>query len=96
MTELLDEWAVARSQLAALEAAEHPDIIDRFGRAWQWRGRGDLYSHDDTLAFPADWVRDPDLGLPSPSLVDNPNYSRLCDTCRQAWPSDQEVEERAA
>ncbi|MEX5635777.1 hypothetical protein [Parafrankia sp. FMc2] len=83
---LIDEWTDARARLTALEAAERPDLVDHFGRAWQWRGRGDLYVHDDTLAFPKDWVLGSEMGLPHPRLANNPNYARLCDTCRQGWP----------
>lgn len=90
MSGLIREWIDVRARLAALEAAEHPDIADRFGRVWTWR-KGDLYVHDSTLAFPEDWVRDPEIELPHPRLADNPNYSRLCDICRQDWPGSPEV-----
>ena len=77
---LLEEWQEARAQLRALEHAEHPDVTDRHGRRWAWVS-GDLYSHDDTLAFPLVMLEE--LELPRPGLADeNPNYARLCDTCR--------------
>jgi hypothetical protein len=81
---LLGEWRAARHAFAEMERAEHPDIIDQHGRVWTWRG-GDLYAHDDTLAFPKALI-DGGLGLPSAALADNPNYSRLCAICRSAWP----------
>lgn len=78
---LLEGWQEARAQLRALEHAEHPDVTDRHGRRWAWVS-GDLYSHDDTLAFPLVMLEE--LELPRPGLADeNPNYARLCDTCRR-------------
>lgn len=83
---LVDEWRALRAELRAIEEAEHPDVVDHHGRVWRWKN-GDLYTHDDTLAFPLRFVTDGKAGLPSPSLADNPNYARLCATCRQNWPS---------
>lgn len=40
---VVDEWQTLRADLAALEAAEHPDIIDVNGRVWSW-WQGDLYT----------------------------------------------------
>lgn len=74
---LLGDWRASRKALATLEAAEHPDITDRFGRVWTWRGRGDLYRHCGTAA-PADMIND--FGLPTQGALDNPNYD-LCDVC---------------
>lgn len=85
MQRLIADWQAARAALAAYERAEHPDLTDRYGRVWTWRGRGDLYVHDDTLAFPRDSITGAGLGLPSPRLADNPNYSKLCDICRSEW-----------
>lgn len=89
MERLIGEWQAARAELAAIERAEHPDITDRYGRTWVWRD-GDLYSHDATLAFPRDFLDR--VGLPSPRLADNPNYSRLCARCRSEWPGPVQLE----
>lgn len=82
--QLLAEWTRARAALRELERTEHPDITDPHGRVWTWVD-GDLYEHDETLAFPADRI--PGAGLPSPALADNPNYHRLCSICRSQWPT---------
>jgi hypothetical protein len=79
---LIDEWRAARSELAEIERAEHPDIIDHHGRIWTWIS-GDLYRHCQ-LAWPERFIRAPH-GLPSPRLADNPNY-RLCEICTKEWP----------
>jgi hypothetical protein len=79
----IDSWLSVRAELAAIERAEHPDITDRFGRAWEW-WKGDLYRHDGTIAIPQRWI--PEWGLPSAKLAGNPNYAGLCETCRQDWP----------
>jgi hypothetical protein len=81
---MVEDWRATRAELAALERAEHPDITDRRGRVWIWSS-GDLYHHDGLLGFPKALIAD--LGLPSPRLVDNPNYAGLCDVCRSEWPS---------
>ena len=83
---LIEEWQEVRRQLATHAAAEHPDITDRYGRIWAWAGRGDLYAHDATLAYPRRLVEHPDLGLPAAHLGENPNYARLCAACRAHWP----------
>lgn len=81
----VDAWQQARRDVREWERAEHPDITDRFGRVWVWKD-GDLYTHDDTLAFPRAFLDDR-IGLPRPGLADdNPNYSRLCDICRHVAP----------
>lgn len=77
VTRLLTEWQDARAQLAELERAEHPDITDRHGRVWTWRGSGDLYRHCGNAA-PADMIDQ--FGLPSQRSLDNPNYDP-CDIC---------------
>lgn len=78
---LVDEWWVARAVQRELERAAHPDITDRFGRVWTWKD-GDLYTHDNTLAFPLAFIDDR-IGLPRPGLADeNPNYAGLCAICR--------------
>lgn len=82
---LMSQWATARADLAALERADHPDLIDHHGRVWTWKGRGDLYSHDDTLCWPAHWVTDGTAVLPDKKLMDNPNYAKLCGICRSEW-----------
>jgi hypothetical protein len=79
---LIDQWQQARAELEKIERAEHPDVTDAYGRIWRWRGRGNLYVHDDALAFPLHMIKG--LSLPSASLADNPNYD-LCATCRQNW-----------
>ncbi len=76
---LIDEWQAVRAQLAEIERAEHPDIVDEYGRTWTWRGRGDLYVHHG-FAFPERMVR-AGVGRPSKVLLDNPNYD-LCDICK--------------
>lgn len=87
VNEMINSWQDARRELAGLDAAEHPDVTDRFGRVWAWKS-GDLYTHDGTLAFPRKFIDDESLGLPSAQLADNPNYSRLCTTCRSDWNSE--------
>lgn len=84
---LVDRWLAARAALAEIERAEHPDVVDGYGRVWRWKF-GEVYSHDDTLAFPRHMIDG--AGLPSAELADNPNYSKLCQTCRQDWPTTQE------
>lgn len=77
---MIAEWQNLRAQICKLEQAEHPDIVDRHGRAWTRRA-GTLYTHDDTLSLPADMIHD--SGLPPAGLADrNPNYTRLCNICR--------------
>lgn len=80
---LVADWTEARRELAELERAEHPDITDRYGRVWTWLA-GELYRHDETLAFPKAMIDG--ARLPSPDLANNPNYSKLCATCRSEWP----------
>ena len=89
MARLISEWTWLREQIAETERAEHPDITDRFGRAWGW-WKGDLYRHCD-LCFPGEWVTSTEhpIGLPSPALADNPNYT-LCEICTQDWPEQGE------
>lgn len=76
---LLGEWQGARETLLDLERAEHPDITDRHGRVWSWRHR-DLYWHCG-MVFPKEVVESNAMGLPSQSVLDNPNYGRLCAVC---------------
>lgn len=83
MANLIDEWTAARRALAEVERAEHPDITDRHGRVWIWKGHGDLYTHDETLACPMAWIAE--LGLPPVTLATNRNYSELCHICRSEW-----------
>jgi xanthine/CO dehydrogenase XdhC/CoxF family maturation factor len=80
---LIDEWREARRELAEMERAEHPDIVDHHGRAWTWVS-GDLYRHD-SMAWTERMVRDGRHGLPEARLADNPN-SRLCEICTKEWP----------
>ncbi|WP_406161073.1 hypothetical protein [Streptomyces canus] len=74
---LIANWQGARAELAEMERAEHPDVVDRFGRVWTWKGRSDTYRHCGT-ACPVDMIDD--FGLPTQRALDNPNYE-LCDTC---------------
>lgn len=77
---LLDRWHAARAELRALEVAEHPPIIDKFGREWTWKDEN-LYTHD-SMAWPATIFDGPDsYGLPKASALNNPNYV-FCDTCK--------------
>jgi hypothetical protein len=67
------------------DAAPAGSITDGYGRVWtRTPGSDDLYTHDGCLTHPADRI--PDLGLPSPTLADNPGYAGLCPTCRSGWP----------
>ncbi len=80
---LLDEWHVLRAKLSEVDKRLHPDIVDRFGRAWVWIG-GDLYAHD-SMAWTRGMIEHPQAGLPSESARSNPNYS-FCDICRGQRP----------
>lgn len=82
ITSVIDEWRTARADLAAIERAEHPDIVDHHGRVWVWES-GDLYVHD-SLAWTGQMIRAPH-GLPYARLADNPNY-KLCEICTKEWP----------
>ncbi|MGW2213238.1 hypothetical protein [Streptomyces sp. NPDC001781] len=78
---MIGEWTAARAALTELERAEHPDITDRYGRVWTWKpGGGDVYRHD-SMAFPRTLVESGAIGLPSQSVLDNPNYGELCAVC---------------
>jgi hypothetical protein len=81
---MLDEWRQVRGELAAIEAAEHPDIVDRFGRAWRWKG-GDLYAHCGN-AIPEKWIAG--SGLAPVALKENHNYYPLCDICTSEWTDE--------
>lgn len=74
---LIGRWTSARAELAAIERAEHPDIVDQHGRTWTWFGRSDTYRHCGT-ACPVDMIDA--FGLPSQRALDNPNYV-LCGIC---------------
>jgi hypothetical protein len=76
---LLTGWTAARAELAEIEKSEHPDIVDPLGRIWTWKSR-DIYTHDSTLAFPAEMART-SCHVPADSVLSNPNYSRLCSIC---------------
>lgn len=91
MEKLLAEWTALREQIAEIERAEHPDITDRFGRVWVW-WKGDLYRHCGHC-IPGEWITSTEhpIGLPSPTLADNPNY-QLCEICRQEWPTSSQEE----
>jgi hypothetical protein len=84
---LLDRWLESRAVLRLLDEAEHPDIVDKYGRVWTWMD-GEVYRHEG-MAWPKWAFDDPDsYGLPSPELANNPNY-QLCEICRQAWPKPE-------
>jgi hypothetical protein len=80
----LADWYAARLAHELGLIAAHPDITDRYGRVWRWT-TGELYEHDETLAFPRALIDT--VGLPSATLAGNPNYANLCATCRQEWPT---------
>lgn len=83
---MLAEWQALRAELRAIEEAEHPAFRDRWGRVWTWKS-GDVWTHDDTLAYPRDMIDGAYAlcGLPPESLRGNPNYWRLCAICRSQW-----------
>ena len=83
---MLADLAAIRGELAEIDAAEHPDVTDRFGRVWTW-WKGELYHHDDTLADTRDRIAA--YGLPPATLADNHNYAGLCTICRQNWTPAQ-------
>jgi hypothetical protein len=89
---MLAEWHALRAELRAIEETEHPAFTDRFGRVWTWVS-GDLWHHDDTLALPRDMI-DKLTQLPPETLRDNPNYWRLCETCRSQWADTSAVSAR--
>jgi hypothetical protein len=87
---LLDEWQATRAALAEVERHQHPDIVDRYGRTWRWRGRGDLYAHCGS-AIPKRWITHDVYGfagLPGPHLADNHNYWQLCAICTSQWSDE--------
>ena len=89
-------WYAARAELRALGEAEHPPFDDRFGRTWAWVSGDDyggLWQHDDTLALPRDMIERL-TSLPPERLRANPNYWRLCDTCRSGWADTSPVSPR--
>lgn len=91
---LLDAWSETRAALAEIARKEHPDIVDRHGRAWRWKtGGGDLYSHDDTLSVTADMVAG--LALPPATLSDNHNYWQLCAICTSQWSDEDRARLKA-
>lgn len=76
VTRVLGEWHALRVVLRELERAEHPDIIDGYGRTWTWKDNN-LYVHCGTAA-PADTIDQ--FGLPTQKALDNQNY-KLCSAC---------------
>jgi hypothetical protein len=86
---LVAEWQALRVKLRALEEAEHPAFRDKFGREWTWTCH-DCYHHDDTLALSRDMI-DALTRLPPETLRGNPNYHRLCETCRSRWADTSPV-----
>lgn len=90
--EKLAAWQAARAELRALEEAEHPPFRDRWGRLWTWVS-GDLWHHDDTLAYPRDMI-DALTALPPEKLRDNPNYWKLCGICRSGWQDKSPISPR--
>ena len=89
---MVAQWQALRAELRAIEEAGHPAFRDGFGREWTWVSR-DLWHHDDTLAMPRDMI-DALTRLPSERLRGNPNYHRLCDTCRSQWADTSPVSPR--
>jgi hypothetical protein len=89
---MLADWQAARAELRAIEEAEHPAFRDRFGREWTWVS-GDLWHHDDTLAYSRDMI-DRLAGLPPEKLRGNPNYHKLCEICRSQWADKSSVSPR--
>lgn len=92
---MLAEWQGLRAELRAIEEAEHPAFRDRWGRVWRWKS-GDVWTHDDTLAYPRDMIDGAYAlrGLPPETLRDNPNYHRLCGICRSQWADTSPVSPR--
>jgi hypothetical protein len=89
---MLAEWQALRAELRAIEEAEHPPFTDQFGRVWTWMS-GDTWDHDDSLAMPRDMVERL-TSLPSERLRDNPNYWKLCATCRSHWRDTSPISPR--
>lgn len=89
---MLAEWQALRAELRAIEEAEHPAFADKFGRVWTWVSK-ELWHHDDTLAMPRDMI-DALTRLPSERLRGNPNYHKLCATCRSQWADASPVSPR--
>lgn len=87
----IEEWRVLRAELRALDEAEHPPFLDKYGRRWEWKS-GNLWSHDHTLAYPRDMIDG--LSLPPEKLRSNPNYWQLCDICRSQWSDKSPVSPR--
>lgn len=79
VAQLIADWQATRKALRAAEEAEHPDVVDALGRAWQWVS-GDLYRHD-SMAKPLVLVTHPDVNWPTVACYANPNY-QWCDTCK--------------
>ena len=79
MVDLLAQWDEARQTLSAIEEAEHPDLTDKFGRAWAWKDK-DLYTHDG-MAWPVSFVQSQGIGLPTEHALNNPNY-QWCSICK--------------
>ncbi|WP_420032205.1 hypothetical protein ACN2WE_04925 [Streptomyces sp. cg28] len=80
--ELIARWGHARAELADLEAAEHPDIVDHHGRTWVW-SQGTLYRHC-RLECPEPFITDGRLGLPKKAhlaIVDH-EMCAICDPGR--------------
>ena len=90
---MLAEWQALRAELRAIEEAGHPAFADKFGRVWTW-WKGDLWHHDDTLAMPRDMVERLAGQLPPEKLRGNPNYWKLCETCRSQWSDTSPVSPR--
>jgi hypothetical protein len=89
---MLADWYAVRAELRAIEEAEHPAFRDKFGREWTWVS-GDLWHHDDTLALTRDMIGAL-TRLPPEKLRGNPNYHRLCETCRSQWHDRSPVSPR--
>jgi len=80
---LLADWHAARAELAAIERAEHPDLVDKFGRTWTWwKGTGEtaLYRHCQ-MAWTRDMVADGNFSLPRQP------YADMCPICKGDDPA---------
>ena len=71
--DLMRELQASLAEFQAAKAAAHPDITDALGRVWVW-WKGDLYLHDN-MAWTADMITRPEVGLPSDAVMLNPNYT---------------------
>lgn len=62
----------------------NPDITDRFGRVWVWKSR-EIYTHDNVLMVPREFIERGEINLPHKRIANNPNYAGLCEICTSEW-----------